>query len=146
YYALNFKEIKSKETRPNRAGGHHSFISFMESNLAPTITPYSGIGFNFEFRPKVGIPAGLQGGFGAFFNVQWNRKENDYKGYGYMYNPNSTQHATDQGNDDMVMSDYYIEKSAPYSQRDHVVGIPFNNAYMFNATGEGLMGSFRLHH
>lgn len=123
-------------------GGTYGIVGRNFSSLAPTITPYTGIAFNYELKGRFGTQfGGVQVGLSGFFNAQWNNKKNTYAGYGYMYNPHRSQYDAEN-----VMADYYMEKAAPYSMRDNVIGIPFNNADYFNATGEGLIGSFSLRH
>lgn len=123
-------------------GGIYEMLGHTKTPLAPTITPYTGIAFNYELKGRFGTQfGGVQVGLSGFFNAQWNKKKNTYAGYGYMYNPHKNQYDIDT-----IMADYYMEKAAPYSMRDNVIGIPFNNADYFNATGEGLIGTFSLRH
>lgn len=121
-------------------------VAMMENNFVNTHTASQGFSASFEFNITTGIPIGPQFGDRGFFSLQRTQAKTDMNAYGYMYNPSNVVHKAHFENQEQVMSDYYIEKAAPYSRRDNIVGIAFNNADYFNATGEGITGSFRLWH
>lgn len=141
-------------------GGIYGSLGHLATGLAPTITPYKGFSFNAGIEAGVGLPA-LKARLGLNFSldVKSNLPLVVHHGYGYMYNRNRGEHhawntnpnngavqSSSNGIPQPIMSDYYMEKESPYSVNDNVVGIPFNNADNYTATGEGLNGSFRLHH
>jgi hypothetical protein len=144
-------------------GGSYSTSSHLATALAPIITPYRGFSFNIGLQARIGVTTvGVRPGFNASFDIKGNIPYMEHSAFGYMYNQNREQHKDYNYNPlngavqdylgiinnipRPIMSDYYIEKSAPYSVRDNVVGIPFNNADDFTVTGEGVAGSFRLNH
>ncbi|WP_156039701.1 hypothetical protein [Aureispira sp. CCB-QB1] len=141
-------------------GGTYGTLGYLATGLAPSITPYKGFAFNTGIEAGFGLPAlKARAGLGFSFDVKSNYALIAHQGYGYMYNRNRGEHANWNSNTangavqtlnnhvpQPIMSDYYMEKEAPYSVNDNIVGIPFNNADNFTATGEGLNGSFRLHH
>lgn len=153
--------LKSKSASASfNTGGIYGTLGHLATGLAPTITPYRGFSFNASVEGGVGAPAlKARLGIGFDFDVKANYPLIVHHGYGYMYNRNRGEHAnwnSDINNGAVqnltnpipqpIMSDYYMEKEAPYSVNDNIIGIPFNNADNFTATGEGLNGSFRLHH
>lgn len=143
-------------------GASFNTASYLATSLAPTVTPYRGFSFNTQLQGRFGpTTIGARVGVGFSFDLKGNIPLIEHKPFGYMYNQNRHQHEAYNSNpangavqDPLginpiprpIMSDYYMEKAAPYSVRDNVVGIPFNNADNYTITGEGLSGSFRLRH
>jgi hypothetical protein len=80
------------------------------------------------------------------FRLEAAKAEINYEAYGYMYNPNKAKHNYHNDEGEHIMTDYGIEKNTVHTPRDKIIGIPYNNADYFNAVGEGLSGSYRLHH
>lgn len=127
----------------------------------PTL-PYSvayNVGRSFNFRASAEInpagPLGFQIGIQGNFNTQANIPQTDHLAYGYMYNPglDSLQNRIDstyyQHKDFGVLpidADFQVEKATTFNKHDRNLGIPFNNADVFSATGNAVVGGFRFHH
>lgn len=116
-------------------------------SVAASVKPHRALSSTFG-----GTAVGLLGPVTASYNriqnfrVEAAQPEVDYEAYGYMYNPNKNRHIYHKDRVEHVMTDYGIEKNSVYTPRDKIIGIPYNNADYFNAVGEGLSGSYRLHH
>ncbi|PCH65266.1 MAG: hypothetical protein COC01_09990 [Bacteroidetes bacterium] len=92
-----------------------------------------------------GMPLPIQVGASAellgTYTRQKNIEEDELNAYGYMYLNEVTK-----SSDDNNIMDYYVEKESTYNKRDKFLSIPFANADEFMINGEGIRGSFRLHH
>jgi len=133
------------------SSGQFGIFGAVNSSVAATVKPHRSMGYTFG-----GTAQALLGPVTASYNrvqntrLQVNQPIVRYNAYGYMYNPNQSTHVThyQNSNDDdrHIMSDYGIEKNSNYSVRDNIIGVVHNNADLFNAVGEGISGSYRLHH
>ncbi len=118
-------------------------FSYENNSKATTLSEYSGFAMNVDVSTTIPatVPVGpVPVGKSASFNFQNNQKSSEKKYHGYNYSK-----AYD-GNNSTHMFDYFVEKANPFSKRQHFVGIPFNNADVFSAVGEGLSGGFQAHH
>lgn len=124
----------------NLLGGNHGLLDYSETNRATQATQYTGASFNVsagvEGNPTW-LPAGVTANLFGSYSYQDNVPQSNLSAAGFMYAAEA---------DESSMSDYYTEKASSYNKRDAFLGIPFNNADAFNVSGEGLGGSFRLHH
>ncbi|BDS10487.1 hypothetical protein [Aureispira anguillae] len=117
------------------------------ASVAASVKPHRGLNLTFGGTAKLLLgPVTASYNRIQNFNLQASQPQVDYQAYGYMYNPNKTDHVNHDIDGDHVMSDFGIEKNSTYSPRDKIIGIPYNNADYFNAIGEGLAGTYRLHH
>lgn len=109
-------------------------------DVRPTnITPYSGASFNVSISNEANatfIPMGFAGGIQGNYTYQKNQPVRSLAAYGYMYSAGAN------GSNQM---DYYVEREAPYTQRDYFLGVPFAAADIYSVNGEGLAGGFRLY-
>ncbi len=105
--------------------------------------------YGYSFNVKVGVlntkggkssflPDGYEGGIFGNYTNQINYEQINRDAYGYMYSGDAL--------DANTLMDYSLEKELPYTRRDHFLAIPHSNADNFIATGEGMIGGFRLHH
>lgn len=93
------------------------------------------VGLNGTFLP---VEVGFQGNVSGSYAVQ--RTDEFIEPYiaGYLYSTNVN------GEDDWVM-DYHSENPTTFNKRDVFLPPAFNDHDMYVATGEGIMGSMRLH-
>ncbi len=123
-------------------GSNYGLVSHAFSPRATNITSYTGESWNVSlsaaFDPAQ-VPIGGELGVRGSYTWQENTAEETVQTYGYLYNK--------AGADDTEgMMDFYKEKDQPFVQQDKFLGIPFSNPDYFQVSGEGIGGSFRLHH
>ncbi|MCT4579945.1 MAG: hypothetical protein N4A35_00895 [Flavobacteriales bacterium] len=124
-----------------------SFYSSWSFN-APAV-PYSiaknvGAAYNVSYSTQINPygPIGFQTGVKGSMNAQANIAEEIKEAYGYLHNPQISSYESK----DNLEADYQIEKATTFNKHDHYLGIPFNNADLFSATGNGVVGGFQVHH
>lgn len=138
---------KSAAAAPKLSIGTAGLFAHTGGSVAASVKPHRSAG-----QTVGGTFQGLLGPVTASYNRIQNfrlevaQPEIDYEAYGYMYNPNKIKHNYHYNEGEHIMTDYGIEKNTVYTPRDKIIGIPYNNADYFNAIGEGLAGSYRLHH
>jgi hypothetical protein len=124
----------------NLYGSSYGIFSYGESARSTSVPSYEGLSFNISFaiRPDpTPLPFGFNfNGFGSH-TVQHNRSTETLAGFGYMY----TAEATGPN----ALRDYHIEKETSFNKRDVFIGIPFTDADIFAASGNGISGGFRLY-
>lgn len=123
-------------------GGNYGLFTYSDAVKPTDNTPYLGGSFALSASLQgcpFPAPVGVEGGINGNFNIQINDAKRMNKAYGYMHSP-----AVSLMNKD-VITDYYVEKNAPYSKRNYFIGVPFNNADNFMLSGEGLSGGFRMY-
>lgn len=144
----NYKIAKQKEKnalakRPNlNAIGNAYGMSALTGQTFPLNTiRYTGrsftLGLGFMPTPSP-FEAGISGNVSGQYNVQTNQETTSLPSYGYMYSANASS------NDQAVM-DYHTENLTTYNKRDKFLSIPFADADIFAASGEGISGSMRLY-
>jgi len=129
--------------------GQFGIFGRVNSSVAASVKPHRVMSYTFG-----GTAEALLGPVTASYNIsetatlQVNQPVVRYNAYGYMYNPNHGTHDyyARQTTPEHIMSDYGIEKNSNFSARDNIIGIVHNNADNFNAIGEGISGSYRMHH
>ena len=122
-------------------GGSRGLLDYSQGERSTKVASYSGesysvsAGFegNFSFLPA----GGTANVFGSY-TFQKNNAQTALDAYGYMY---AAEGSTQQSNKDDVIQDFYKEKDTPYNERDNFLALPFNNADIFNVSGEGIGGS-----
>ncbi len=130
---MNFKQILNQNF-----GSTYGIASFSEETRATSMASYKASSFGWTTGITVDpapAPVGINVGMSGNFNLQNSNDGEGYKAYGFMHNQ-----AGIGGN----MSDYFVERNAPYNKRDLFLGVPFNNADHFSVVGEGLGGDFRF--
>lgn len=123
------------------------------SYSAPTI-PYSvayNSGRSYNFSMSLGVEAftiGLQVGLQGNMNYQANIPATTVNAYGYMYNPSLSNYTPLEYSNGVYIpeADYQIEKESTFNKHDKNLGIPFNTADVFTATGSGVVGGFKFYH
>ena len=147
---------KLTKTIKNKNGREFKFSAHLKNNVnipttytarsytAPAV-PYSvaktqGRAYNFStsFQINPAGPIGFQAGIRGSMNYQIPYPALPLNVYGYMYSPNWTG--------DNILTDYQLEKPSTFNKHDRNLGIPFNNADLFAATGNGVIGGFQFHH
>ena len=129
-----------KNQNVNILGSNYGVRSFNEVNRPLQVSQYSGNSFDVSMGVEGNVsflPAGVTANVMGSFTIMCNEDEDNINSYGYLY--------ADQASADDV-KDYYIEKETYYNKRDVFLGIPFNTADNYIVTGQGIGGSFRLHH
>ena len=125
-------------------GGNHAPLSYAEAVRPTHVSRYSGQSYNFSTGLQINpgpVPIGKTINVSGSYSTQQNDPSDEARALGYMYS------ADNNGRwDDASVSDYYVERETPYNKRDLYLGVPFNNADNFTASGEGVGGGFRLHH
>ncbi|HEX8656348.1 MAG TPA: hypothetical protein VF690_02370, partial [Hymenobacter sp.] len=117
-------------------GGGRGVLDFNEANRSAPTTQYSGESYNISIGATINpfmVPVGLTGNLSGSYSIQRTKDEQTIPGYGYLY-------AADAADQTDRITDYYREKDSPYNKRDVFLGVPFANADVYNATGEGVGG------
>lgn len=132
--------IKGKAISAIGTMSAYSFSNFQDVNMPVNISPYEGTSISFNANLQVTpapVPVGL--GFGINGSLS-SQTSYDYERnvFGYMYSGNAIDIPQSQ-------MDYSVEKESTYNKRDKYLSIPFSSADSYNCTGEGVVGSFRLH-
>lgn len=98
--------------------------------------------FSGSFQFNIGeLPIGFQIGIAGHMNVQAMEASNTMAAYGYMH---SVAGRDDEHMLDNRVFDYQVEKESTFDKKDKTLGIPYNTADIFSATGNGVIGGFRL--
>jgi len=118
----------------------YSARSFEAPAVPYSIAKSSGKVWNWSASLQINVytPIGFQVGIQGSLNSQIPESEVINRAYGYMYNP-LTQESD-------ILADYQLEKPSTFNKHDRNLGIPFNNADVFTATGNGVVGGFKLYH
>lgn len=146
---ISSKERKNKKGGTSQASLHTGLLSnySMRINNAPelsySVAKSSGASWNFSASVElnVNIPVGIQVGVAGGMSIQAQEGEEEKKAYGYLYSG-----IKNTGADEDVVHDFQIEKESTFSKHDKNLGIPFNNADVFTATGNSVIGGFKLYH
>jgi len=136
---------KSKLNDPkNILRSSYSSWSFSAPAVPYSVAKNTGIAYNVSYSVTLNPvgPVGFQFGIKGSMNAQANEAKETKKAYGYLHNPSKTQYLEN----DNIEADYQIEKPSTFDKHDKNLGIPFNNADMFSATGNGVIGGFQIHH
>lgn len=153
------KDIRKLKGFNDGGGQKQNFFKYMFRGLsAPNIsgsanTMYPGLsvqkthGKSFNFSGSIEInpigPVGFEPGYQGNFNVYIPEKETTIEAYGYLHRKTWNEDWDDE-KDVFEAQDYFIEGETTLSKTDKTLGIPFSGADVFSATGEGIMGGFRL--
>lgn len=147
------KKIKHAIGLKNNIGAaSYPIQSFTAPALPYSVAKHSGAAWNFSASLQVNpasIPVGFQMGVAGSMNIQANEGLENQRVFGYMYSAGDNYNDYDDRNDDSktdVIFDYRMEKETTYDKNDKNLGIPFNNADIFSATGNGVVGGFKLMH
>ncbi len=132
----------------------YSSWSFNAPAIGYSVAQNSGKATNFSASLQINPagPIGFQAGIKGSMNYQITEPDVDIRVYGYMYNPSQNpKELEDDGTNNVsdkerVESDFQIEKPSTFNKHDRNLGIPFNNADIFAATGNGVIGGFKLYH
>lgn len=119
----------------------YSLRSYSAPALNYSVAKNSGSSWNFSASVQVNpsaLPVGFQMGIAGNMNLQIMEGERSGSAFGYMY----SSAANSPG--DNRLYDYQMEKESTFDKHDKNLGIPFNNADIFSATGNGVMGGFRF--
>ena len=138
---------KSASSAPKLSIGTAGLFAHTGGSVAASVKPHRILGKTVggTFQALIG-PVTASYNRIQNFRLEVAKPEISYEAYGYMYNPNKAKHNYHNDEGEHIMTDYGIEKNTVHTPRDKIIGIPYNNADYFNAVGEGLSGSYRLHH
>jgi hypothetical protein len=135
---------RTQLARVSLLGGNHAPLSYSEAVRPTHVSRYSGQSYNFSTGLQINpgpVPIGQSINVSGSYSFQENDPSDDAQALGFMYS------ADNNGRwDNASVSDYYVERETPYNKRDQYLGVPFNNADNFMASGEGIGGGFRLYH
>lgn len=119
---------------------NQSVFTFNDFSSPTTLSEFSGTSVNFSVGLLVTapvVPVGVSPNFFGSYTSQKNVDNIQKPTYGYLY-------SSFAGSDHIM--DYQIEKDNEFNKTDVFLGIPFNTADNFIASGEGVGGGFSLHH
>lgn len=126
----------------NLFGSQYGIMSYNDVSRPTNSVGYTGKSTNVSygvmgtFSPlQIGISANVAGKV----TTQTNIETTSLDAYGYLYSHTADRSATN------VIFDYHVEKQTPFNKRDKFLGIPVNTPDVFNVSGEGIGGGFRLH-
>ncbi|MEK7255351.1 MAG: hypothetical protein AAB316_11445, partial [Bacteroidota bacterium] len=136
---------------------NYSIKSYNAPPLNYSIAYNAGRSFNFSGSIQLNPagPIGLQVGLAGNLNAQINVADDTIQAYGFLYNPNydnfkdnagKTRKEIKDANGHFPEGDFQLEKATTFDKHDKYLGIPFNNADIYSATGNGVIGGFRFHH
>jgi hypothetical protein len=118
----------------------YAYFNFGKEERALSVAKYSGasvnVSYGIEFNPMYVNAGPNMSGFGTY-TYQSNTPSAELNTYGYMYSADAKSSG---------MMDYYTEKLSTYDRNDKFLGTPFSNADIYNVSGEGIGGAFRLYH
>ncbi|PBQ30227.1 hypothetical protein CNR22_00120 [Sphingobacteriaceae bacterium] len=120
----------------------YNIQSFQAPQLSYSIAKYDAAAWRFSGSVRLNpfvAPIGFQVGIAGDMSVQTTKDQETLKGYGYMFSNKSTQDV-----EDGVLLDYMIEKESTFDKHDKYLGIPFNTADYFSASGNNVSGGFRM--
>jgi hypothetical protein len=130
---------KTLNSGVNLKGSSYGIFSYSDVSKPNIVNQYTGKSFNVsvsgEINPVI-VPVGFTLTVFGSYSYQQNLAVRKVKGNGFMY--------AAEASDDHLM-DYHVEQEKDFNKRDVFLGIPFNDADNFIATGEGISGGFRLH-
>jgi hypothetical protein len=136
----NIKEHGSDWARKSYIG--YGFNSLSLSEFPLNEVKYTGQSYTLSIGTITPTPTPLELGVAedviGQFNKQTNQESATPPGYGYLYS------SVADGDEDAAM-DYHVENLTTYNKRDKFLSIPFADADIFTATGEGISGSMRLY-
>ena len=140
-----FNKFKEKVNRYSgvKLPTSYSLKSFNAPALAYSVAKNSGASWNFSASIQVNpapLPVGFQVGLAGNMSVQAMEGEIGNNVFGYMHSVASNN----PGNNKLF--DYQLENESTFNKHDKNLGIPFNNADIFSATGNDVVGGFRFQH
>ncbi len=140
------QETKSKHHLNNNLLSHYAIHSNDAPALSFSVGKNAGASWNFSTSIQLNpsIPVGFQIGIAGNFNIQAQEAAEEKKVYGYMYS--SIYNLGNSTDGENVLHDFQMEKETTFNKHDKNLGIPFNNADNFTATGNNVIGGFRLNH
>lgn len=132
--------LSKRTTYNTNLATSYSSFSFNAPSVPYSVTKSSGKAYNWSASLQINpaIPVGFQVGIRGSINSQIPESKVINQAYGYMYNPTITGAN--------VLSDYQLEKPSTFNKHDQNLGIPYNNADVFTATGNGVVGGFKIMH
>jgi hypothetical protein len=134
------------------AGGNHGMLDYNEGSQPTMVSQYSGEAYNLYLGASVNpgpIPVGVNANISGSYTYRDALETDKVPAYGYLYSAAATTKRNSSSNftgETNLLTDYYTEKDSPYNRRDVFIGVPFTNADSYNVSGEGIGGSFQLHH
>jgi hypothetical protein len=133
------------QARANRAGVRlptsYSLRSYNTPALAYSVAKNSGASWNFSASVQVNpttLPVGFQVGIAGNMNIQIMEGKVNNSAFGYMYSSTANNITNNQ------LLDFQVENETTFNKHDKNLGIPFNNADVFSATGNDVVGGFRF--
>lgn len=144
--------IQIAKNQYNRAiNSAYTVQSFDAPAIPYSVAKMSGHAYNFSTSIQINpyAPVGFQLGIQGHLNYQATDPQEDFLHYGYLYNPNVDMYKLNGEKDNdakNIQADYQIEKESTFNKHDQFLGIPFNTADIFSATGNSVVGGFQFHH
>ena len=144
----NFKNIDLRKTTVSQPAyvdprssslGSYSISTLSPSTYTLEMQPGTGSNDSYNFMFNLTTPAlevGVQGNATIAFSTQRTEPERDLRNFGYLYSSSA-------GIADAM--DYHAENPTTFNKRDKFIPPALNDHDLFLATGEGILGSMRLH-
>ncbi len=150
-YTKSTAERNSDSRHARLMGARYSAKSYNVPALAYSVAKGTGSSWNFNGSIVVNpanFPLGGQLGFQGNVTINANLPKDNKSAFGYLYSDSANVYTSNplKTNDQNNLFDYQLEKESTFDKNDKNIGIPFNNADNFSATGNGVIGGFRLQH
>lgn len=148
------EQRNSEKIEGNFRAAKYSINSYNVPGLSYSIAREASSTYNYNGSVVVNpanVPIGGQLGFQGSMSIRANLPKDDKKIFGYLYSESSNNYLNNPAavltlNDPDNLFDYQIEKESTFDKHDKIIGIPFNNADIFSATGNNVVGGFRIQH
>lgn len=141
------KQISTVSKVVGSLAGSYGMHMLADEFRASSVQDYSSTSINVSLNLG-GDPApvhiGVEGGIFGNYTEQVAKTDNNKKAFGYMYQAEALAYNSQDQRRERMM-DYHVEKESMYNKRDRYLSIPFQSADMFNVTGEGQGGAFKLY-
>lgn len=123
----------------------YSLKSYNTPAINYSVAKNSGASWNFSGSIKVNtpaIPVGFQLGIAGNMNIMANEPVQNGLAFGYMNSEYANRNIIYKDR----LYDYQVENETTFNKHDKNLGVPFNNADIFSATGNDVIGGFKMQH
>lgn len=116
-------------------------------SVSYSVARIAGHGYNYSASLQVNVwsPVGFQFGIQGHLNYQATEPVTVNQQYGYLNSPGMSTYNVGDGETGIV-TDFQLEKESTFNKHDNHLGIPFNTADIFSASGNDVSGGFQFYH